>query len=116
MIYYYLGTHISWAPDHIPLPRYEVGGDQNRFIITCSASISITVAWTYNSNLNTKLIVLIIPIIADFKVTLDLDSKQKTSKRLFLMESRQTSYSEHILLVQGKQGCREVNVYLDVSN
>ncbi|CAK1545070.1 unnamed protein product [Leptosia nina] len=49
----------------------------------------------------------------NFEVTLDLDSRQKTSKRLFLMESRQTIYKTHILLTQGLQECKEVMVYLD---
>ncbi|CAH4037108.1 unnamed protein product [Pieris brassicae] len=49
----------------------------------------------------------------NFEVTLDLDSRQKTSKRLFLMESRQTVYKTHILLTQGQQECKEVMVYLD---
>ncbi|XP_032514077.2 integrin alpha-PS2 isoform X2 [Danaus plexippus] len=49
----------------------------------------------------------------NFEVTLDLDSRQKTSKRLFLMESRQTVYTTHILLNQGQQECKEITVYLD---
>lgn len=49
----------------------------------------------------------------NFEVTLDLDSRQKTSKRLFLMESRQTIYKTHILLTQGQQMCKEVMVYLE---
>ncbi|XP_039747340.1 integrin alpha-PS2 isoform X2 [Pararge aegeria] len=49
----------------------------------------------------------------NFEVTLDLDSRQKTSKRLFLMESRQTVYTTHILLTQGQQECKEIMVYLD---
>ncbi|XP_045785896.1 integrin alpha-PS2 isoform X1 [Maniola jurtina] len=49
----------------------------------------------------------------NFEVTLDLDSRQKTSKRLFLMESRQTIYTTHILLTQGLQECKNITVYLD---
>ncbi|XP_045490857.1 integrin alpha-PS2 isoform X3 [Colias croceus] len=49
----------------------------------------------------------------NFEVTLDLDSRQKTSKRMFLMESRQTVYKTHILLTQGQQECKEAMVYLD---
>lgn len=49
----------------------------------------------------------------NFEVTLDLDSRQKTSKRLFLLESRLTTYVTHILLTQGQTECRKVVVYLD---
>ncbi|XP_046965222.1 integrin alpha-PS2 isoform X2 [Vanessa cardui] len=49
----------------------------------------------------------------NFEVTIDLDSRQKTSKRLFLMESRQTMYTTHMLLTQGQQECKEIMVYLD---
>ncbi|XP_050678590.1 integrin alpha-8 isoform X2 [Leptidea sinapis] len=49
----------------------------------------------------------------NFVITLELDSRQKTSKRLFLMESRQTVYQTHILLTQGQQECKEIMVYLD---
>ncbi|CAH0722037.1 unnamed protein product, partial [Brenthis ino] len=49
----------------------------------------------------------------NFEVTLDLDSRQKSSKRLFLMESRKTVYKTHILLTQGQQECKEIEVYLD---
>lgn len=53
--------------------------------------------------------------VIDFEVTVDLDSRQTTSKRLFLMESRETLYTTHILLTQGQQECKEITVYLDVS-
>ncbi|XP_049867403.1 integrin alpha pat-2 isoform X2 [Pectinophora gossypiella] len=49
----------------------------------------------------------------NFIVTLDLDSRQKTTKRLFLLESRETNYTTHILLTQGRQECRDITVYLD---
>ncbi|KAL4720669.1 hypothetical protein ACJJTC_001818 [Scirpophaga incertulas] len=49
----------------------------------------------------------------NFEVTLDLDSRQKTTKRLFLMESRETTYKTNIMLTQGQQECREIKVYLD---
>ncbi|XP_028158695.1 integrin alpha-8-like isoform X1 [Ostrinia furnacalis] len=49
----------------------------------------------------------------NFEVTLDLDSRQKTSKRLFMMESRETTYRTHILLTQGQQECRDIKVYVD---
>ncbi|XP_072944283.1 integrin alpha-PS2 isoform X2 [Epargyreus clarus] len=49
----------------------------------------------------------------NFVVTLDLDSKQKTSKRMFLLESRETIYTTHILLTQRQQECRDVTVYID---
>nr|AON96596.1 integrin alpha-PS2 [Bicyclus anynana] len=49
----------------------------------------------------------------NFEVTLDLDSRQKTNKRLFLKESRHTIYTTHILLTQGQQECKEITVYLD---
>ncbi|XP_048479520.1 integrin alpha-PS2 isoform X1 [Plutella xylostella] len=49
----------------------------------------------------------------NFRVTLDLDSKQKSSKRLFLLETRQTTYSEDIYLAQGRQECRDQTVFLD---
>ncbi|KAJ0180782.1 hypothetical protein K1T71_004186 [Dendrolimus kikuchii] len=49
----------------------------------------------------------------NFEVTLDLDSRQKTSKRLFLFESRNTTYKTHIMLTQGHQECKDIDVYLD---
>ncbi|CAH2086025.1 unnamed protein product [Euphydryas editha] len=49
----------------------------------------------------------------NFEVTIDLDSRQKTSKRLFLMETRQTVYTTNMLLMQGQQECKDVMVYLD---
>ncbi|XP_047021032.1 integrin alpha-PS2 isoform X2 [Helicoverpa zea] len=48
-----------------------------------------------------------------FEVTLDLDSRQKTSKRLFLAETRETTYKTQILLTQGQQECKDIIVYLD---
>ncbi|XP_037295452.1 integrin alpha-PS2-like isoform X3 [Manduca sexta] len=48
-----------------------------------------------------------------FEVTLDLDSRQKTSKRLFLAETHETTYKTQILLTQGQQECKDVMVYLD---
>lgn len=52
---------------------------------------------------------------ADFEVTLELDSRQKTSKRMFVFDTRQTVYKTHILLTQKQEECREMVVYLDVS-
>ncbi|CAG5051038.1 unnamed protein product [Parnassius apollo] len=49
----------------------------------------------------------------DFEVTLELDSRQKTSKRMFVFDTRQTIYKTHILLTQGQEECREMVVYLD---
>ncbi|KAL0842461.1 hypothetical protein ABMA28_014558 [Loxostege sticticalis] len=49
----------------------------------------------------------------NFEVTLDLDSRQKTTKRLFMMESRETTYTTHILLTQGQQECSNIKVYVD---
>ncbi|KOB76475.1 Integrin alpha 2, partial [Operophtera brumata] len=49
----------------------------------------------------------------NFEVTLELDSRQKTSKRLFLMESRDTFYTTHILLTRKQEECKDVTVYLD---
>ncbi|XP_037869411.1 integrin alpha-PS2 isoform X2 [Bombyx mori] len=49
----------------------------------------------------------------NFEVTLDLDSRQTTSKRLFLAETRETTYKTHIMLTQGLQECKDVVVYLD---
>lgn len=48
-----------------------------------------------------------------FEVTLDLDSRQTTSKRLFLVESRETTYKTQMLLSQGQQECKNIVVYLD---
>lgn len=50
----------------------------------------------------------------DFEVTLELDSRQKTSKRLFLAESRETFYTTHILLTRRQEECKDVTVFLDV--
>lgn len=52
----------------------------------------------------------------DFQVTLELDSRQKTTKRLFLAESRQTTYTTRIMLNRRQEECKDVTVYLDVSN
>ncbi|CAH2990437.1 unnamed protein product [Chilo suppressalis] len=49
----------------------------------------------------------------NFEVTLDLDSRQKTTKRLFVMETRETTFKTNILLTQGHQECRDIRVYLD---
>ncbi|KAJ2953032.1 hypothetical protein O0L34_g7421 [Tuta absoluta] len=49
----------------------------------------------------------------NFVVTLDLDSKLKTSKRLFLFESRQTTYTTHMLLTHSLEDCKVITVYLD---
>ncbi|XP_045445586.1 integrin alpha-PS2 [Melitaea cinxia] len=49
----------------------------------------------------------------NFEVTIDLDSRQKSTKRLFLMETRQTVYTTNMLLMQGQQECKEIMVYLD---
>ncbi|XP_022819593.1 integrin alpha-PS2 isoform X2 [Spodoptera litura] len=48
-----------------------------------------------------------------FEVTLDLDSRQKTTKRLFLAETRETTYKTQILLTQGEHECKDILVYLD---
>lgn len=56
------------------------------------------------------------PDIPDFEVTLELDSRQKTTKRLFLAESRETTYTTHILLSRRQEECKDVTVYLDVSD
>ncbi|CAH2073081.1 unnamed protein product, partial [Iphiclides podalirius] len=49
----------------------------------------------------------------DFEVTIELDSRQKASKRMFVFDTRQTVYKTHILLTQGQEECREMVVYLD---
>ncbi|KAI5641647.1 integrin alpha domain-containing protein [Phthorimaea operculella] len=49
----------------------------------------------------------------NFVVTLDLDSKLKTSKRLFLFESRHTTYTTHMLLTHSLEDCKVITVYLD---
>ncbi|XP_026747771.1 integrin alpha-PS2 isoform X3 [Trichoplusia ni] len=48
-----------------------------------------------------------------FEVVLDLDSRQKTTKRLFLAETRETTYKTQMLLTQGQQECKDITVYLD---
>ncbi|KAJ8725942.1 hypothetical protein PYW08_004125 [Mythimna loreyi] len=48
-----------------------------------------------------------------FEVTLDLDSRQKNTKRLFLAETRETTYKTQILLTQNQQKCEDITVYLD---
>ncbi|XP_068629492.1 integrin alpha-PS2 isoform X2 [Battus philenor] len=49
----------------------------------------------------------------DFEVTVELDSRQKSSKRLFVLDTRQSVYTAHILLTKGREECREMVVYLD---
>ncbi|XP_052757449.1 integrin alpha-PS2-like isoform X2 [Galleria mellonella] len=48
----------------------------------------------------------------NFEVTVELDSRQKTTKRLFL-ESRETNYTTHILVTQKQHSCRNITAYLD---
>lgn len=48
-----------------------------------------------------------------FEVTLDLDFRQKNTKRLFVAETRETMYKTQILLTQDKQECNNIIVYLD---
>ncbi|XP_073943620.1 integrin subunit alpha inflated isoform X2 [Choristoneura fumiferana] len=47
-----------------------------------------------------------------FNVSLDLDSRQTTTKRI-LTERRETVYTTNIMLVQGQQKCERIRVYLD---
>ncbi|XP_013145941.1 PREDICTED: integrin alpha-PS2-like [Papilio polytes] len=49
----------------------------------------------------------------NFEVTLELDSRQKSSKRMFVFDTRQTTFTTHILLTKGQEECREMEVYLD---
>ncbi|XP_013180583.1 PREDICTED: integrin alpha-PS2-like isoform X2 [Papilio xuthus] len=49
----------------------------------------------------------------DFEVTLDLDSRQKSNKRMFVFDTRQSTYTTHILLTKEQEECREMEVYLD---
>ncbi|CAB3221324.1 unnamed protein product [Arctia plantaginis] len=48
-----------------------------------------------------------------FEVTLDLDSRQNITKRLFLVETRETTYKTQMQLTQGQQECKNIIVYLD---
>ncbi|XP_063378399.1 integrin alpha-PS2 isoform X1 [Cydia fagiglandana] len=48
----------------------------------------------------------------EFNVSLDLDSRKTTTKRI-LTERRETSYTTTIVLVQGEQKCDSLTVYLD---
>ncbi|XP_059045250.1 integrin alpha-8 [Achroia grisella] len=47
-----------------------------------------------------------------FKITVELDSRQKTTKRLFL-ESRETNFTTHILVTQRQHSCSNITAYLD---
>ncbi|XP_053626129.1 integrin alpha-V isoform X2 [Plodia interpunctella] len=47
-----------------------------------------------------------------FEITIELDSRQKTTKRLF-MERRETSYTTHVLVMQKQNSCRNITAYLD---
>ncbi|KPJ04982.1 Integrin alpha-PS2 [Papilio xuthus] len=49
----------------------------------------------------------------EFEVTLDLDSRQKSNKRMFVFDTRQSTYTTHILLTKEQEECREMEVYLD---
>ncbi|KAM3961277.1 integrin subunit alpha inflated isoform 2-T2 [Aphomia sociella] len=48
----------------------------------------------------------------NFEVTVELDSRQKTTKRIFL-EGRQTNYTTHILVTQKQHSCRNITAFLD---
>lgn len=49
----------------------------------------------------------------EFEVKLELDSKKKSNKRMFIEEGYLTIYKKHVFLEKTKQQCQSVRIFLD---